>query len=95
MNPLFGIHTLVTRQGETGVYNEKERIDRHSAFEMYTKDAAEIVYRGDRAGMIDRNYFADFVVFDKDVMKIEADALLETSVEYTIVDGDIVYQNSH
>ena len=95
VNPLLGIHTLVTRRGKTGVYNEKEILDRHSAFEMYTTEAAKIVYREDRAGMIKESYFADFAVFDKNVMEIEADELLSTAVEYTIIDGDTVYQNSH
>lgn len=95
VNPLLGIHTLVTREGKTGVYNEEEILDRHSAFEMYTKNAAEIVYRKDKAGMISEGYFADFAVFDRNVMEIEAEKLLSTAVEYTIVDGDIVYENSH
>lgn len=95
VNPLLGVHALVTRRGKTGVYNQEEIIDRHSAFEMYTKNGAEIVYRTDKAGMIEDGYFADFAVFDTNVMTAEADELLTANVEYTIIDGEVVYENSH
>ncbi|MCG1010308.1 amidohydrolase [Salinicoccus sp. ID82-1] len=91
VNPLLGIHALVTRRGKTGVYNEKEAVSRYDAFRMYTHNAAKIVYKADRAGLIEPGYYADFAIFDRDVMTVEADELLETRVEKTIVDGTIVY----
>ncbi|MCD2138356.1 amidohydrolase [Salinicoccus halitifaciens] len=92
VNPLPGIHALVTREGKTGVYNEGERVGVFQAFQMYTKNAAEIVYRGDRSGLIKEGYYADFAVFDRDVMNIEADELLEAEVLYTIIEDEVVYQ---
>lgn len=92
VNPLPGIHALVTREGKTGVYNEGERVGVFEAFQMYTKNAAEIVYRGDRSGLIKEGYYADFAVFDRDVMNIEADELLEAEVLYTIIEDEVVYQ---
>src|SRR5699024_9705418 len=59
---------------------------------MYTKNAAEIVHRGDRSGRIKEGYMADFAVFDRDVMTEEADELLEAEVLYTVIDGEVVYQ---
>lgn len=35
---------------------------------------------------------ADFTVFDRDVMTVETDELLETEVLYTIIDGEVVYR---
>ncbi|WP_031547652.1 amidohydrolase [Salinicoccus luteus] len=93
VNPLLGIHTLVTRRGEAGVYNEDERISRHDAFRMYTYNAAAIINREDRAGLIAPGYYADFAIFDRDVMTVEADELLEAKVERTIIDGTTVYDS--
>lgn len=92
VNPLLGVHTLLTRRGNTDVYNEGEVLDRHSAFAMYTKNAAEIVNRGRYAGMIKPGYLADFVIFDNDVMAVEADDLLNVKVNKTIIDGEVVYK---
>ena len=93
VNPLLGIHALVTRRGAAGVYNEDECISRHDAFRMYTYNAAAIINREDRAGLIAPGYYADFVIFDRDVMTVEADELLEAKVERTIIDGTTVYDS--
>lgn len=92
VNPLQGIHALVTRHGKTGVYNKNETISVFEAFQMYTKNAAEIVHRSDKSGQIKKGYLADFAVFDRDVMAVDPDELLETEVLYTIIDGEVVYQ---
>ena len=92
VNPLLGIHTLVTRKGSHGVYNEAERISRFEAFKMYTVNPAEIACKTDRAGRISAGYYADFAVFDRDVMQIDADELLNARVTRTVIDGDTVYQ---
>ncbi len=92
VNPLHGIHALVTRNGKTGVYNESEKISVFEAFRMYTKNAAEIVHRSDRSGLIEKGFLADFAVFDRDVLTVNPDELLEAEVLYTIIDGEVVYQ---
>ncbi len=92
VNPMLGIHTLVTRKGDFGVYNESERVSRFEAFKMYTSNAAEIVYKGDRAGRINEGFYADFAIFDRDVMQVAPDDLLEAKVTKTVIDGETVYQ---
>ncbi|WP_434122211.1 amidohydrolase [Salinicoccus roseus] len=95
VDPLLGIHTLVTRRGASGVYNEDERISRYDAFRMYTHNAAAIINKEDKAGLIAPGYYADFAIFDKDVMTCEADELLEAKVEKTIIDGTTVYESNN
>jgi predicted amidohydrolase YtcJ len=46
---------------------------------------------GDR-GSIEPGKLADLVVLSRDVFADEPAALLETSVEATIVDGEVVYR---
>ncbi|WP_411843363.1 amidohydrolase [Salinicoccus sp. HZC-1] len=94
VNPMLGIHTLVTRKDGTTVYNEDERVTRFEAFKMYTANAAEIVYKGHKAGRINPGCYADFAVFDRDVMQVDADDLLEARVTKTVVSGDTVYQTN-
>lgn len=91
-NPLLGIQALVTRRGDTGVYNESEIVSRFEAFKMYTVNAAEIVNKDDIAGKIMPGCYADFAIFDRDVMRIEANELSETKVTQTVISGDTVYQ---
>jgi len=92
VNPLHGIHTLVTRKGGAGVYNEAEGVSRFDAFKMYTVNPAEIAYKADRSGRINTGYYADFAVFDRDIMQVDAEELLEARVTRTVIDGDTVYQ---
>ena len=92
VNPFLGIHALITRQDGGTVYNPNEVVERFEAFKMYTSEAAKIVYREDVQGQIKEGYFADFIVLDRDVMKVEANELKETKVLKTIIDGETVFE---
>lgn len=92
VNPFYGIHALITREDGRVVYNEAERISRFDAFKMYTTEAAKIVYRENIQGKIAVGYFADFIVLDRDVMKVDVKELRETKVIETIIDGEVVYK---
>ena len=59
---------------------------------MYTVNPAEIAYKADRSGRINTGYYADFAVFDRDIMQVDAEELLEARVTRTVIDGDTVYQ---
>lgn len=92
VNPFLGIHALITREKDGVVYNPNEIVDRFDAFRMYTTEAAKIVYREDVQGQIREGFFADFIVLDRDVMTIDPDEILETKVQKTIVDGEVVFE---
>src|SRR5699024_2911090 len=92
VNPLHGIHTLVTRPGGGGVSNEAGGLRRFDPSTRYTVNPGEYAYKADRSGRITTGYYADFAVFDRHVMQVDADALLEARVTRTVIDGDTVYQ---
>jgi len=46
----------------------------------------------DRKGMIKKDYLADMVIYDKDLMKIPSEAIMKALVDYTIVGGKVVYK---
>lgn len=91
VDPLKGIHILTTRRDGDVVYNRAERLSRFDAIKTYTTNAAAIVHKSHVQGLIEPNYYADFAIFDQDIMTIEDDALLETACLETIIDGTTVF----
>jgi predicted amidohydrolase YtcJ len=95
-NPLWGIYAAVTRQDHDGrpqeAWQPEERMTRKEALRSFTIDAAYAAFEEDVKGSLEVGKYADFVVFDNDIVKISARELLETSVVMTILDGEIVYE---
>jgi predicted amidohydrolase YtcJ len=46
----------------------------------------------ERKGMIKRGYLGDVVIFNNDLMTIPHDQIMRSKVDYTIVDGKVVYK---
>ncbi len=44
-------------------------------------------------GSIEPGKVADFVILDRDIMRVSAKRILKTRVVATLVDGNIVYSN--
>jgi hypothetical protein len=44
-------------------------------------------------GSLEPGKYADIVVLDRDLLEIPANEILDTTVLFTIVGGEIVYQN--
>ncbi|MFC4664994.1 amidohydrolase [Oceanobacillus aidingensis] len=96
LNPLLGIHAAVTRKapGEThsGWYPE-QKLSMHEAFYLFTKYAAYTTNEEKLKGTISRGKLADMTVYSADPFQMKnADELVDTNIEMTIVDGDIVYR---
>lgn len=64
----------------------KSGLDHYEALKAITINAAEIIGVGDRLGSLKPGKDADVVIVDGDILT------LETNVDYTIIDGKIVYQ---
>ncbi|WP_404347229.1 amidohydrolase [Sutcliffiella horikoshii] len=96
VDPLLGIHAAVTRQtpGDTNktVYQPEQRLTMYEAIGLFTKGSAQAISEEHKQGIIDTGYYADFTVLDTDLFKATEDAILETNVQMTIVDGTIVYK---
>jgi predicted amidohydrolase YtcJ len=45
-----------------------------------------------RKGMIKKDYLADMVIFNNDLMTIPHDQIMPSKVDYTVVGGKVVYQ---
>lgn len=63
---------------------ELNNISRFDMIKSYTVNPYLTINK--KGGLIKEGYYADFTCFDKDIMKIEKEELLDTKVLYTIID---------
>ncbi len=96
VNPLAGFYASVSRRTLKGTpkggYEVNQKMTRHQALKSYTLDAAYGAFLENETGSIEIGKWADFTILDKDIMTIDEDEILNTSVETTIIGGEIVYE---
>lgn len=64
---------------------------REQALRSYTLDAAYGAFEENIKGSITAGKLADFTIFDKDIMKIPENDILDTEILMTVFNGAIVY----
>jgi predicted amidohydrolase YtcJ len=47
-----------------------------------------------KQGLIEKGYFADFTILDRDPFQIQPDELLKTNVLMTVIDNTIMYKKA-
>ncbi|HMK22427.1 MAG TPA: amidohydrolase, partial [Terriglobales bacterium] len=96
LNPWEGIQNAVTRQTREGAplggFVPKERISVAEAIRGYTLGAALAGHRESNEGSLEPGKFADLIVVDRDLFKIEPTEIADTRVLLTMVGGKIVYE---
>ena len=90
-NPWAAMAQAVTREGEKGVLNAEERLDRDTMFYAYTLNAARTIGQEQHIGSLTVGKQADFILLDRDVFTVDAKALAETRVLKTWFGGREVY----
>ncbi|MEE1895536.1 amidohydrolase [Pseudomonas otitidis] len=90
-SPWAAMAQAVTREGEKGVLNADERLDRETMFYAYTLNAARTIGQEQRIGSLTVGKQADFILLDRDVFTVDAKALAETRVLKTWFGGREVY----
>ena len=95
LNPMLGLYRAVTRKHEDGTphggWNPKEKISLAHALIHYTKSPAYGNFRENDLGTIEAGKKADLVVLDRNPFAGEAEAILETNVWLTMMDGEVVF----
>lgn len=91
-NPWAAMAQAVTREGEKGVLNADERLDRETMFYAYTLNAARAIGQEQRIGSLAAGKQADFILLDRDVFTVDAKALAETRVLKTWFGGREVFE---
>ena len=99
VDPLACFYASVTRKTLKGLppggYEPKQKMTREQALKSYTLDAAYGAFEEEIKGSIEVGKYADFTVFDKDIMEIPEEEILDTKVMMTVVNGEIVYKTNN
>ncbi|GIN93887.1 amidohydrolase [Siminovitchia terrae] len=95
-NPLRGIYVAVTRKSSSGqVIGDGNRVSLLEAIRMYTLNGAYASFEENIKGSIEPGKLADLVLLDRSIIQTDIDELLEAEVEWTMIDGEMVYTNSN
>ncbi|MHC4520200.1 MAG: amidohydrolase [Planctomycetota bacterium] len=96
LDPLEGLYAAVTRKDRAGEPGDgwfpDQRLSIKEAIKLYTLDAAYAEFTEDRKGKIQPGYLADLVIFDRDLLTVDPETIMQARVDTTIVGGRVVYQ---
>ena len=96
IEPLYGIYAAVTRRTLDGAnpngWVPEQRITVGQAVGAYTREGAYAAFLEERLGTIESGKYADLVVLDSDLFRIDPVKLTQVHVDLTIVNGDIVFR---
>ena len=94
-SPLVGIHAAVTRQRRdgtpTGGWYPDQRISVEQAVQSYTTVPAEFYGRSQELGTLTPGKKADIIVLNRNIFEVDPMEIIETQVDVTLFDGQIVY----
>lgn len=94
-DPMRGLHAAVTRESNAGnVIGEDKRVSLLEAIRMYTLNGAYASFEEDIKGSLEPGKVADLIILDRSIMNCDTAALPEVQVEYTMIDGEVVYSGS-
>ncbi|MEL6614413.1 MAG: amidohydrolase, partial [Bacteroidota bacterium] len=94
-DPLLGFYAAVTRQDAEGLpaggWYGNQTLSREEALYGFTLGAAYAAFMEDEVGSLEVGKHADFVVLSQDLMRVPPEAILDTEVVATVLDGAPVY----
>ena len=96
VNPLLTFHAAVTRQdptnSPTGGWYPEQKMTREEALQSMTIWAAYAGFQEKLLGSLTPGKYADFVVLDRDIMRVPDTEILGARVVSTWIGGKAVYQ---
>jgi len=97
INPFHTFYSAVERKDLLGYpvsgFQKENSLSRYEALMGMTSWAAHANFEEKEKGSIEIGKFADFVILDRDIMKVDEKDIPSTKVVATILDGQIVYSN--
>ena len=95
-NPFLGLSAAVSRQDPGGQppggWRPEERVTLDQALAGFTREAAYAGFAEDRLGSLEPGKWADFILVDRDINKVDPQALASTQVLETWVAGKKVWE---
>lgn len=96
VNPFFGIYSAVTRQDQRGNppggWYPDQKLTLPEAIRGFTSDAAYAAFEESSRGTIESGKLADLTIVKGDLYAAPASSLFATKVRYTVVGGEVVYE---
>jgi hypothetical protein len=96
VSPIQNFHASVTRQDAQGQppggFDPDQKLTRAEALRTMTLDAAYGSFAEKVKGSIEVGKRADLVVLSQDILSVPDDALMQTEVLATILDGRVLYE---
>jgi len=96
MHPKYLIYAAVARKTLTGEpeggWFPEQRISVEEAIKAYTINNAYAAFEEDTRGSLKAGKLADITIFDRNLIKIPEEEILQAEVTHTIVDGKIVFE---
>jgi predicted amidohydrolase YtcJ len=92
VDALRDIWTCVVRKTWNGtIVSPGEALSVMDAIRVFTIDAAYAGFEEDIKGSIEEGKLADIIVLAEDILTVNPDSIKDIQVDYTIVDGEVVY----
>lgn len=95
INPMYTFYAAVARKDLKGFpkdgFQMENALTREETLKGMTIWAAYANFEEKEKGSIEKGKYADFVILDKDIMKINIDEVPNVKVIYTFVNGEKVY----
>ena len=96
IDPLFGIYAAVTRRtlddANPSGWIAQEKITVAEALRAYTQNNAYGSFLESEIGTLEKGKHADMVLLSEDILKIDPVRIRDVKVDYTIIDGRVVYE---
>lgn len=95
VSPIQNFYASVTRNTIQGdAFYPEQRMNRLEALRSYTVNAAYAAFEEKEKGSLAPGKLADITVLSQDILTVPDERLLDTEVVYTIVGGEVLYENS-
>ena len=99
VNPFHTFYAATARKDldnyPEGGFEFSNALSREETLKGMTIWAAYLNFEENEKGSIEKNKFADFIIIDRDLMKVDLDLTPNTKVLKTYLSGDLVYSNTN
>jgi predicted amidohydrolase YtcJ len=96
MHPKYLIYAAVARKTVRGIpeggWFPEQRISVEDALRAYTINNAYACFEDDIRGSLEKGKLADITVFDRNLLTIPEDEILQAEILNTIIDGKIIFE---
>lgn len=93
-NPMNSFYNALTRKDMKSkeVVGEGQKISVLDTVRMFTYNGAYVNFEEDKKGSLEPGKLADIAVLSEDILSYDPEKIQDVTVDYTILDGEIVYK---